>query len=194
MHRPDDNELIERISAELRSPVQLGADFDERVMASIRRAPRGRPLSAFLGWLLRPRRLELSPLAVAAAASVVLLAVVTGTWELARRDASVVTRDDALESRQEPVRVVQFVFVAPSARSVALVGDFNGWDTRATQMQRRAAPGVWTVSLPLPVGRHQYAFVINETDWAPDPTAPPAMADDFGTPSSVVTVALAGDA
>ncbi len=194
MHRPDDNELIERISAELRSPVQLGADFDERVMASIRRAPRGRPLSAFFGWLLRPRRLELSPLAVAAAASVVLLAVVTGTWELARRDASVVTRDDALESRQEPVRMVQFVFVAPSARSVALVGDFNGWDTRATQMQRRAAPGVWTVSLPLPVGRHQYAFVINETDWAPDPTAPPAMADDFGTPSSVVTVALAGDA
>ncbi len=192
MHRPDDDELIERISAELRSPVRLGPDFEERVMASIRSAPRGQPLSAFMGWLLRPRRMELSPLGVAAAAALVLL-VVAGTWELARRDA-VVAHNRALQASQEPVRVVQFVFVAPSARSVALVGDFNGWDTRATPMQRKAAPGLWTVSLPLSVGRHQYAFVINETDWAPDPTAPPAVADDFGTPSSVVTVAHAGDA
>lgn len=194
MHRPEDDELIERISAELRSPVQLASDFDDRVMASIRLAPRQRSLGALLGWLLRPRRLELSPFTVAAAAAAVLLVVVTGTWELARRDASVVSHQRALESSQAPVRVVQFVFVAPGARSVALVGDFNGWDASATPMQRRAAPGVWTVSLPLPVGRHQYAFLINDTDWAPDPTAPPAMADDFGTPSSVVTVALAGDA
>ncbi len=193
MNRQDHTELIERISAELRSPVQIAPGFDERVMASIRRRPRKRPLSVLVDWLVRPRRLDLSPLGLAAAAAVVLVVVVAGTWELARRDASM-SRDRVVEGWEEPVKLVQFVFVAPSARSVALVGDFNGWDTHATPMQRKAAPGVWSVSLPLPVGRHQYAFVINETDWAPDPSAPPAMADDFGTPSSVVTVAVAGGA
>ncbi len=61
-------------------------------------------------------------------------------------------------------------------------------------MQRRAEAGVWTVSLTLPVGRHQYAFVVDREEWAADPAAPPAVSDDFGTPNSVVTVAAGSDA
>jgi hypothetical protein len=47
---------------------------------------------------------------------------------------------------------------------------------------------VWTVKLLLPNGRHRYAFVVDDSTWAADPAAPPAAGDDFGMPSSVVTV------
>jgi 1,4-alpha-glucan branching enzyme len=48
---------------------------------------------------------------------------------------------------------------------------------------------VWSVTVPLTPGRHEYAFVVDGTDWVPDPAAPPAPGADFGEPNSVVTVA-----
>jgi 1,4-alpha-glucan branching enzyme len=50
------------------------------------------------------------------------------------------------------------------------------------------AAGVWTIEMPLAPGRHRYAFVVDGGQWLPDPAAPRAAGDDFGTPSSVVTV------
>jgi 1,4-alpha-glucan branching enzyme len=71
---------------------------------------------------------------------------------------------------------------------VALVGDFNDWDTGATQLRTTASGGLWTVEVPLAPGRHRYAFVVDGEEWRPDPAAPRAPGADFGTPSSVVTV------
>ena len=84
--------------------------------------------------------------------------------------------------------VVTFVLVAPQARSVALAGDFDGWD-RARMPMRRAASGLWTLNVPLAPGRYQYAFVVDGRRFVADPAAPPALGDDFGQPTSVVTVA-----
>lgn len=87
-------------------------------------------------------------------------------------------------------RVVQFVFVAPAARQVALVGDFNGWDPRSTPLHRAAAGrgDVWAVELTLAPGRHAYAFVVDDSTWVADPGAARAPSDDFGAPSSVIVV------
>ena len=55
---------------------------------------------------------------------------------------------------------VDFFCDAPQAKSVRLVGDFNGWDLAATplgQMPDRR----WMVSLELPHGHHHYLFVID---------------------------------
>jgi len=82
---------------------------------------------------------------------------------------------------------VQFVLVAPSAKSVALVGDFNDWDAATTPLVRSAA-GVWSGTVTLAPGRHLYAFVVDGTRWVADPAAPQALGDDFGTPNSVITV------
>jgi 1,4-alpha-glucan branching enzyme len=84
--------------------------------------------------------------------------------------------------------VIQFVFVAPKATSVSLVGDFNGWDVARTPLQPADGSGMWSVTLPLPPGRHRYAFVVDGTRWTLDPAAPRAVEDDFGSPNSVVTV------
>ena len=81
---------------------------------------------------------------------------------------------------------VQFVFVHAGAQRVALVGDFNDWDGRATQMTR-AAGGVWSVVLPLRPGRFAYSFVVDGQLWFADPQAP-LETNDFGRPSSVVYV------
>ena len=81
---------------------------------------------------------------------------------------------------------VRFVFVAPYATRVSLVGDFNGWNASTMPMRRSADGHAWLVEVPLPPGRHVYAFVV-DGDVTADPAAPRA-GDDFGVPSSVILV------
>ena len=82
---------------------------------------------------------------------------------------------------------VQFMFVAPAATRVALVGEFNDWDQAATPMAR-AGGGAWHVALPLARGRHVYAFVVDGSSWVADPQAPLAPERWFGAQNSVVLV------
>jgi len=82
---------------------------------------------------------------------------------------------------------VRFVLVAPDARQVSLAGTFNQWDAHATPLVRTGATGVWTATLTLPAGQHQYAFVVDGARWVPDPAAP-AVDDGFGRRNSVLTL------
>ncbi|HXF25368.1 MAG TPA: isoamylase early set domain-containing protein, partial [Gemmatimonadaceae bacterium] len=72
------------------------------------------------------------------------------------------------------------------AQTVSLVGDFNAWARRATPLVA-VKPGVWSTQVALPAGRHEYAFVVDGKHWVADPSSE-RLADDFDTPSSVVTV------
>ncbi len=81
---------------------------------------------------------------------------------------------------------VQFVLVAPSARRVAVVGDFNDWDSGAAPLT--SSGGVWSRQLDVPLGRHDYAFVVDGERWVRDPNAPQAPADEFGSGYSVLVV------
>jgi hypothetical protein len=84
--------------------------------------------------------------------------------------------------------VVHFKLSAPHAKQLALVGDFNSWDSHATPMTRDAATGAWEVSVKLPEGRYLYAFVADGKQWLPDPEAPLASPDDFARQNSVLVV------
>jgi 1,4-alpha-glucan branching enzyme len=86
---------------------------------------------------------------------------------------------------------VRFALVAPGATRVSLVGDFNQWDAKATPMRQLGDGRLWIVEVPLAPGRHVYAFVV-DGDVTPDPAAPRAGEEDFGTPSSVVLVGARG--
>lgn len=81
---------------------------------------------------------------------------------------------------------VAFSLNAPQASSVAIVGDFNDW--KPTPLSRNGS--AWEVRVRLAPGQYNYAFVIDGARWVPDPRAPKNAADDFGSPNSVVTVAL----
>jgi len=95
-------------------------------------------------------------------------------------------------SSEAEAATFQFVLVAPQANSVSLVGDFNDWDPKRSPM--RTANGIWATVVQLAPGRYRYAFLVNGAEWRADPSAPtiPAPDDEFGKPSSVVTVGGTG--
>lgn len=79
---------------------------------------------------------------------------------------------------------------APRAGQVAVIGDFNGWDPRADPL----APdgdGWWSRRVTLPVGEHQFAYVIDGEVVTP-PEADSTVADGFGGRNGLLRV-LASD-
>lgn len=82
---------------------------------------------------------------------------------------------------------VRFTFSAPAAESVAITGTFNRWDLRGQPLIGPDSCGVWSITLPLPPGRYEYAFIVNNAVWTTDPGA--SFADDgFGGTNSVIEV------
>ena len=79
------------------------------------------------------------------------------------------------------------MLIAPQARHVTVVGDFNDWNPVATPTTREA-DGRWTVFVPLRPGLHMYSFVVDGNHFVADPTAPVAPDDGYGHQSSVVVV------
>ncbi len=186
MHGSNDDPLIARVAAELRRPIEARPGLEARVMAAVRQAPPALPARAW-AWLREPR-LTLSPLGgLALAAGIAAVAIVGGLalggGQRVRAGAGTVEAPAGPAARP----LVTFVLVAPRARTVSLAGDFDGWD-RAGLPMRREASGIWTVDIPLAPGRYRYAFVVDGRRFVADPTAPRAGDDDFGQPTSVVTV------
>jgi hypothetical protein len=192
--------FAERAARPLRRPERLDPSFDDRVMRRVEiEAPdlyaRNRPTTA--RWWKTTRVIRVSPLgalAIAAGISMFValstLAVGSRAWN--HRDTSAVAASmGSAGSGSDTVNLVRFVFVDSNARRVELVGDFNEWAKGSTQLKPSGAPGVWTVSVPLSPGRHEYAFIINGSRWVADPLAVKSS-DDFGTESSVIRVGATG--
>lgn len=81
----------------------------------------------------------------------------------------------------------QFVFERAGARAVSVVGEFNGWGAQDVPMTQ-VTPGVWEATVPLPPGRHVYAFLVDDTLLVADPRAPKSGDADYGREGSVVMV------
>jgi hypothetical protein len=149
--RAEGEEALRLLAAVDRSAVSVPA-VTWRVMAALERRGMRRRI---VPWLFVP--------ALAAAALVLWIVKPWTPTERASRD----------------VVTVRFVLVAPGAQHVNLAGTFNHWDPRATPLVRSSTGDLWTATLSLPRGQHQYAFVVDGTRWVPDPTAP-AIDDGFG--------------
>jgi hypothetical protein len=183
------DDVLERVVDELRRPLRVNsALFDARVMDEVLRAPsRWRERIASL---TRPRTFRVSPLMALAAGLLFAVTVVGSVLYVMPTSPESAPRALAPATTSSPI--VQFGFVAPHASSVALVGDFNNWDPKATPLRAASTGGVWSVEIPVQPGRHLYAFVVNGTVWRPDPAAPKATGEDFGEPNSALTVADPG--
>ena len=82
-----------------------------------------------------------------------------------------------------------FTFTSATAQSVCLAGDFNGWNAKSTPLKQTGS--VWSVTMPLASGRHQYKFVV-DGQWMPDPANPARMADADGNQNSVFDLGAEG--
>ena len=86
---------------------------------------------------------------------------------------------------------VRFVFQADSARSVAVVGDFNDWDTGTTPLSRLSGTDTWTAMVPLPEGVHEYMFVVDGDRFMSDPLAARYRDDGFGNRNALIELSQA---
>ena len=187
----DDDVKMSQIARALRAPVRLSASFDARVMAAVRRLP-GHERIRLWARLTTPRTVTVMPLTWGLLAASVALFAVLGAMHFAvdvdRAAKPIANALFPAQAKPAPQRV-QFVLVAPDAKKVAVVGDFNGWDAQHAgyQAQHRGG-GVWSVTAPVPVGHHRYSFVVDDSVWVADPTAPRVVDNDYGVPNSAIVV------
>jgi hypothetical protein len=188
MTESDQHPYVEWIAREAQRPVITDPAARERIMAAVRAEPMPTRRPRVWQRAFEPRAFRLSPISsVLIAAGLVGIGLTVG--------AVATNRDVRLGGgpkvpavvQQLPVSdtVVKFVFVAPRASQVSVVGDFNGWNASTTPMVRTPNDSVWTVTLPLTTGRHVYSFVVDGSSWNADPAAPLAPDDGFGHANSV---------
>lgn len=188
--------FIGKVARELRHPVEFDAQFDARVMAAL--SPEvisldsRRAAQPALPWYRRRLAVPapVAGLAAAAAfagiAAIGALATSTPSSDVSSAAQGTLvpvasTGDDATVMTAP----VQFAFVAADAKSVAVIGDFNDW--QPTPMEFDGATQAWHVTLSLPVGVHEYQFLVDGSRHVVDPTMP-RTTSDFGSPNSIVKV------
>ena len=130
-------------------------------------------------FLWAPREISIRPaFAVAGVGAVLILGLVSFQGE-----APAVTEQVA-SGGAPPHMFVQFRLEAAASR-VQLAGSFTNWEPRYELLQY--APGIWTITVPLTQGVHDYAFVVDGREWVPDPYAP-QIGDGFGGTNSRLTL------
>jgi 1,4-alpha-glucan branching enzyme len=90
--------------------------------------------------------------------------------------------------KTKPVCKVTFTLPeAIKAETAYLVGDFNNWDEKATQM-KKTKNGQFSTTLELDKGReYQFRYLVNGTEWHNDWHADKYMPNPFSGDNSVVT-------
>ncbi|PYM05001.1 MAG: hypothetical protein DMD82_12670 [Candidatus Rokuibacteriota bacterium] len=196
-----DDRWDDQVRDAYRRPIAGEERAREQVIARLREEPAPRR-SRWSGWWMDPDAIRMRPLlAVASLIMVLGIGAGAGAWWAASRGASIGSpRSTTVVARQTArgigaftgATAVTFVFRAPGASRVSLVGDFNGWNPEATPLRRATLGDTWIAEVPLERGLHAYAFVIDGSDWAPDPSAPLAAEASFGRRNSLVVVGEGG--
>lgn len=81
-----------------------------------------------------------------------------------------------------------FSVSAPAAKSVALVGSFNGWSPTSHPMKAVGSNGLWSVVVPLREGEHAFMYLVDGTFWMVPPLAEDLVTDGFGNINGIVVV------
>jgi hypothetical protein len=162
-------------------------DFTAPVMRRVREAGTPRPryrnvLSRIAAsvWGRREVSFTFRPAYVIAIAVAIWLALPATLLRLApaRNLAQTIATDS-------PKLLVQFRLQAADAMTVRLAGSFTNWQSQYDLHQ--TSPGIWTITLPLPRGVYDYAFVIDGQRWVADPYAQ-AVDDGFGGTNSRIAI------
>ena len=77
-----------------------------------------------------------------------------------------------------------FKLLAPQAESVCLAASFNDWDPQARPL-KKDAQGLWKTSVTLPLGKHEYRFVV-DGEWRDDPQCEERHPNPFGTTNCIL--------
>ena len=91
------------------------------------------------------------------------------------------------QSRKNGRRRITFGVQAEPKSEVFVAGGFNEWNPRKNKLMEREKKGVFTTTMLLPKGRHEYKFVVDGT-WCVDPECSEWAPNGLGSLNSVITV------
>lgn len=190
------------------APPAVPEGFADRTMAAIAAAEENEaavPAPALTQWLKRvwkglvaPRPISVRP-GLVGAALVLILGVTAALWPAGSSEppgASTVASTASTASSpgtgvarpatQREVVWTRFMYTSDEASSVAVAGDFSGWDPIPLSAKTVDGRTVWTGMVPVSKGEHQYMFVIDGSRWVTDPLAPVQRSDGFGNKNAVL--------
>ena len=178
------------------APPSLLANVMAAIVPKIAIAPKKQPLLVQLrNWLEQHPLLgwEVSGMALAASLLFMVLAPsvpvpVPGTSGPFQPAQSPYIQAAATHTGAAQVERARFSLYAPEAHTITLIGEFNGWGSTRQLSLSPQGKGIWTVEVPLPPGRYQYAFLIDGKNIATDPRAQQHVSDDFGRKNAVLTM------
>lgn len=83
---------------------------------------------------------------------------------------------------------VTFNISGIEAQTIAVAGDFNGWNINANQLEDPDGDGIWTGKMQLEPGRYEYMLVVDDGKWVTDPNAKVYANDGFGSKNAVLFI------
>jgi 1,4-alpha-glucan branching enzyme len=83
---------------------------------------------------------------------------------------------------------MRFTLSAPEAKTVCVVGSFNGWIKGTMPMKRAGDRGLWVAEVALRPGEHTFMYVVDDNEWMAPPLAEDFVMDGFGQTNGVVVV------
>ncbi|HSB06551.1 MAG TPA: glycogen-binding domain-containing protein [Thermodesulfobacteriota bacterium] len=132
-------------------------------------------------WAKSPKSFTFTPVRLAPAAMVLIgILVISGYWVFRQKDLWF------YPNQAESHIPVVFSLNIPEAHEVAVVGTFNGWKPNGYEMQFNPEKKIWSLTVRLPEGRYEYAFLVNGQRVVPDPEATLYQDDGFGNENSVM--------
>ena len=169
-------DAVEAYASRVQAP---DAQMDAAVMHAVRQRASMKRARGWR-WLFQPRSVAVRPVWVplmAAAAVAIIWVSSRGPVPPTAPQASVASTADTI--------YVRFELAAPGAHTVSLAGSFNAWVPDGLPLTRRDG-GVWSITVPLRIGEYEYQFLVDGTEWVPDPEAHGEVDDGFGGHNSVL--------
>ncbi len=92
--------------------------------------------------------------------------------------------------KSKPVCKTTFILpveLAPEAKEVTILGDFNDWDPQKGVLMKKQKNGVFKATVELEAGKeYQFRYLIDGRNWTNDNAADKYVPSPFGVENSVV--------
>ena len=132
-------------------------------------------------WARSPKSFTFTPVRFAPAAmAIIAILAVTGYWTFGQKDPG-----SNVSQTKRDVPVV-FNLTVPEAHAVSVIGTFNGWKPKGYEMEFNPEKRIWSLTVRLPEGRYEYAFLVDGEKVVADPGADLRQDDGFGNENSVM--------
>ena len=132
-------------------------------------------------WARAPRSITYTPVRVVPVSLAIVAVLIAGLLFTSTRKDPLPLPDHGRS--RFPVHLTLKI---PGAHSVSVVGTFNNWATQEYEMHWDKHREMWSITLWLPEGRHEYGFWVDGTKVISDPEALLSQDDGFGNRNSVL--------